>query len=132
MLHKQHGISSALLMTTVRALFRERILIPDSTASIVSDVNKRLVRDIEALNLFITMFYSEIDLKEKCFRWVHAGHEPALLYDPSRDTFESLAGEGLPLGVGGLGLRGIYDRNQLGTDDIDRNRWYKRSLQLTK
>ena len=45
------------------------------------------------------MFYSEIDIKEKSFRWVHAGHEPALVYDPARDKFESLAGEGLALGV---------------------------------
>ena len=94
-----HGISAALLMTTVRACFRERILSPGNAASIVSDVNKRLVLDIEELRLFITMFYSEIDLKEKCFRWVHAGHESTLVYDPAKDDFESLAGHGLPLGV---------------------------------
>lgn len=94
-----HGISAALLMTTVRAFFRERILSPGSAARIVSDVNKRLVGDIEELNLFITMFYSEIDLKEKCIRWVHAGHESTLVYDPAEDDFESLAGDGLPLGV---------------------------------
>ncbi len=94
-----HGISAALLMTSVRASFRERILSPGNGVLIVSDVNKRLVRDIEELNLFITMFYSEIDLKEKCFRWVHAGHESALFYDPSKDTFDTLGGEGLPLGV---------------------------------
>ena len=94
-----HGISAALLMASVRASFRERILSPGSGISIVSDVNKRLVQDIEELNLFITMFYSEIDIKEKCFRWVHAGHESALSYDPAPDTFETLGGDGLPLGV---------------------------------
>jgi serine phosphatase RsbU (regulator of sigma subunit) len=94
-----HGISAALLMTTVRASLRERILNPGAGVSIVSDVNKRLVRDIEELNLFITMFYSEIDLDKKYFRWVHAGHEPALVYDPAEDSFEALAGDGLPLGV---------------------------------
>jgi len=94
-----HGISSALLMTTVRAFFRERILSPGTAVSIVSDVNKRLVQDIEALNLFVTMFYSEVDIKEKYFRWIHAGHEPAILYNPAEDSFEALGGEGLPLGV---------------------------------
>jgi len=94
-----HGISAAILMTSVRASFRERILSPGSGVAIVSDVNKRLVRDIEELNLFITMFYSEIDLKEKCFRWVHAGHESALSYNPATDTFDILGGEGLPLGI---------------------------------
>jgi len=94
-----HGISSALLMTTARAFFRERILNPGSSTALVTDVNQRLVRDIEDLNLFITLFYSEIDIKERCLRWVHAGHEPAMLYDPAEDSFEALGGEGLPLGV---------------------------------
>jgi sigma-B regulation protein RsbU (phosphoserine phosphatase) len=66
---------------------------------LVTDVNQRLVTDIEKLNLFITLFYSEIDIKKKCFRWVHAGHEPAMLYDPAEDSFDALGGEGLPLGV---------------------------------
>ncbi|MBW2410425.1 MAG: SpoIIE family protein phosphatase, partial [Deltaproteobacteria bacterium] len=94
-----HGISAAILMTSVRACFRERILSPGNGVAIVSDVNKRLVQDIEALNLFITMFYSEIDLKEKCFRWVHAGHESALSYNPATDICDILGGEGVPLGV---------------------------------
>lgn len=94
-----HGISAALLMTSVRASFRERIFSPGNGVAIVSDVNKRLVQDIEELSLFITMFYSEIDIKEKCFRWVHAGHEPALSYDPATDTFDTLGGKGLALGV---------------------------------
>ena len=94
-----HGISSALLMTTARAFFRERILSPGSSTALVTDVNRRLVRDIEDLNLFITLFYSEIDIKERRFRWVHAGHEPAMLYDPLEDSFAALGGEGLPLGV---------------------------------
>ena len=94
-----HGIPAALLMTSVRAFFRERILSPGAGVAIVSDVNKRLVQDIEEHNLFITMFYSEIDLNENCFRWVHAGHESALHYDPAKDAFATLGGEGVPLGV---------------------------------
>jgi serine phosphatase RsbU (regulator of sigma subunit) len=95
-----HGISSALLMTTARAFLRERVQTPPSECSaIISDVNRRLVRDVEELNLFMTMFYGEIDINEKMIRWVKAGHEPAILYTPQTDSFEFLAGEGLPLGV---------------------------------
>ena len=95
-----HGMPSALLMTTARAFLRERIhSLPSDCAAIISDVNKRLVRDIEELNLFMTMFYGEIDLKENLIRWVKAGHEPAILYTPEADSHELLAGEGLPLGV---------------------------------
>jgi serine phosphatase RsbU (regulator of sigma subunit) len=95
-----HGIPSALLMTTARAFLRERVQTPPSACTdIISDVNKRLVRDIEELNMFMTMFYAEIDIEEKIIRWVKAGHEPAILYTPGMDSHEFLAGEGLPLGV---------------------------------
>jgi len=94
-----HGISAALLMTTVRASLRERIHSPGNGPAIVSHVNNSLVKDIEELNLFVTMFYSEIDLNQKCFRWVHAGHEPAIVYDPAKDSIEMLGGDGVPLGI---------------------------------
>ncbi|MBW2516328.1 MAG: SpoIIE family protein phosphatase [Deltaproteobacteria bacterium] len=96
-----HGIPSALLMTTARAFLRERIQTsPSACASIISDVNKRLVQDVEQLNLFMTMFYCEIDAQEKSIRWVKAGHEPAILWTPTAaDSPEFLAGKGLPLGV---------------------------------
>ncbi|MEJ2221903.1 MAG: SpoIIE family protein phosphatase, partial [Desulfobacterales bacterium] len=95
-----HGMPSALLMTTARAFLRERIQTPASEcAAIVSDVNQRLVQDVEELNLFMTMFYGEIDIEEKMIRWVKAGHEPAILYTPATGSHELLAGEGLPLGV---------------------------------
>ena len=94
-----HGISAALLMTTVRASLRERIRSPGNGPAIVSHVNNSLAKDIEQLDLFVTMFYSEIDLNQKCFRWVHAGHESAIWYDPTKDAFKTLGGDGVPLGV---------------------------------
>lgn len=95
-----HGIPSALLMTTARAFLRERVqTTPSECTAIISDVNKRLVPDVDELNLFMTMFYGEIDIREKIIRWVKAGHEPAILYTPETDSHELLAGEGLPLGV---------------------------------
>jgi serine phosphatase RsbU (regulator of sigma subunit) len=96
-----HGIPSALLMTTARAFLRERIQTsPSACASIISDINKRLVQDVEQLDLFMTMFYCEIDAQEKRIRWVKAGHEPAILWTPAAaDSPELLAGKGLPLGI---------------------------------
>ena len=85
----------------MRASLRERILSPGNGPDIVSHVNNSLVKDIEQLNLFVTMFYSEIDLNQKCFRWVHAGHESAIMYDTINDDFETLGGDGVPLGIMG-------------------------------
>ena len=94
-----HGVSSALLMTTARASLRERSRGEGGPACIIPDVNKHIARDTGELGLFMTLFYAEIDVKSKYFRWVRAGHEPAILYDSHRDFFEDLRGQGLPLGV---------------------------------
>ena len=94
-----HGISSALLMTSVRSSLREHIRGEGGPACIIADVNKGVFRDIGDLGFFMTLFYAEFDIKEKRFDWVRAGHEPAILYDSDRDLFEDLRGEGLPLGV---------------------------------
>jgi sigma-B regulation protein RsbU (phosphoserine phosphatase) len=94
-----HGISSALLMATARAFIRELIHSQSSPAPIISEVNKRLSRDMGESGMFMTMFYSEIDTEQNCIRWARAGHEPAILYDPDTNCFEDLSGKGIPLGV---------------------------------
>ena len=94
-----HGISSALLMTTARALLRQRTSLPGSIREIVADVNRQLVEDTADSGQFMTLFYGEFNLPERTLHWVRAGHDAALLYDPRADTFFELTGDGLPLGV---------------------------------
>ena len=94
-----HGIPSALLMTTARAFIRQRSSMPGSLADVVSDVNFQLSRDIEESGQFMTLFLAEIDLNAKIMRWVRAGHDPAFVYDAHTDSFEELSGRGLPLGI---------------------------------
>ncbi|MDF1592973.1 MAG: SpoIIE family protein phosphatase [Desulfobacterales bacterium] len=94
-----HGIPSALLMTTARALLRQRAALPGNIQHIISDVNNHLARDIKASGRFMTLFYAEISSPEKYIRWVRAGHDPGVIYDPAEDTFRELAGKGLPLGA---------------------------------
>ena len=47
----------------------------------------------------MTLFYLTIDPARKRINWVRAGHDPALVYDPKRDSFEELKGSGVALGV---------------------------------
>jgi sigma-B regulation protein RsbU (phosphoserine phosphatase) len=86
-------------MTSARAFLRERSSKPGSIADIVSDVNRQLTRDVEMTDRFMTLFYSEIDVLNKQFCWVRAGHDPAIVYDPESNEFEELKGQGIPLGV---------------------------------
>jgi sigma-B regulation protein RsbU (phosphoserine phosphatase) len=94
-----HGISSALLMATVRSSLRQRASLPGSIASIISDINFQLVQDVEDSGQFMTMFYLSIDPLKRHLHWVRAGHDPAIFYDPGSDSFEELGGSGLSLGV---------------------------------
>ena len=94
-----HGIPSALLMASVRSSLRQRALSGGDVSQIISDVNLQLARDVEESGRFMTLFYSEIDSQEHRIRWVRAGHDPAIFYDPETDTFEELMGPGMALGV---------------------------------
>jgi serine phosphatase RsbU (regulator of sigma subunit) len=95
-----HGIPSALLMATARAIIREHSSRLGSVAEIVSDVNRQLFGDVESSGRFMTLFYADIDRGNRRMRWLNAGHEPALVYSPRTDSFEDLSGQGnLPLGI---------------------------------
>ncbi len=94
-----HGISSALLMATVRSSLRQRLSKPGDAGEVISDVNCQLAHDVEDSGQFMTMFYMMIDPTKKQLLWVRAGHDPAIFYDPSTDKFEELSGSGVALGV---------------------------------
>ncbi|MGD8958424.1 MAG: SpoIIE family protein phosphatase [Desulfobacteraceae bacterium] len=94
-----HGVASALLMATVRALLRSRAAQGGAPGRIVADVNRLLCMDTAAAGNFMTLFFALLDPAAGEIRWVRAGHEPALLYDAGNDTFMDLRGEGMALGV---------------------------------
>jgi len=94
-----HGISSALLMATSRALFRQRSSMPGSLSQTVTDVNGHLCEDVKESGNFMTLFCVEMNTTNNCLKWVRAGHDPAMLYDSSTKNFIELKGEGIALGV---------------------------------
>jgi sigma-B regulation protein RsbU (phosphoserine phosphatase) len=94
-----HGISSALLMATVRSALRQRAFHPGNTAKMISDVNRQLVQDIERSGEFVTLFFLVIDKASQEIAWVRAGHDPAIVYNPETDSFEEIGGSGMALGV---------------------------------
>ena len=104
-----HGISSALLMATVRSSLRQRASLPGSTAKIISDVNRQLVKDVEDSGQFMTMFFLALDTVTRQLEWVRAGHDPGIVYDPGSDSFSELSGSGIALGVD---AEWIYEDNK--------------------
>jgi sigma-B regulation protein RsbU (phosphoserine phosphatase) len=108
-----HGIPAALLMATVRAFLKSRVTQPGSAAEIISDVNRLVTHDTGETGQFMTLFYTAIDTAKKELRWVRAGHDPALLYDPVADSFAELGGQGMAIGV-----KGEYVYREGGTIDL--------------
>ncbi len=96
-----HGVSSALLMATARALVMQRTSMSGSAAEIISDVNKLLSVDTSPTGNFMTFFYCELTPGRRELNWVRAGHDPALIYDPDTEIFGQLKGQGCALGVDG-------------------------------
>ena len=94
-----HGVDSALLMTTARAFLRMRASQPGTISEIVTAMNRHLTQDILESGRFMTLFFMTIDPIKNHIDWVRAGHDPALMYDPARDEFEELKGNGIALGV---------------------------------
>jgi sigma-B regulation protein RsbU (phosphoserine phosphatase) len=95
----EHGIPSALLMTTARAFIRHRSFMSGSLSEIVGDVNRQFALDVGSSGRFMTLFLCELNAAQGNIAWVRAGHDPALLFDPRKGEFVDLAGEGVPLGV---------------------------------
>jgi sigma-B regulation protein RsbU (phosphoserine phosphatase) len=94
-----HGVASALLMATVRAMLRSRASQGGGPARIIVDVNRLLCMDTARAGNFMTLFFALLDPADGEICWVRAGHEPALVYDAGKDTFMELRGDGMALGV---------------------------------
>ena len=125
-----HGVGAALHMTTARAFMISTARHCKQPAQLLGDVNRYLVNDSARTGRFVSVFFLEIDTPRKTLRWVRAGHEPALLYDPTADRFESLAGEGTVLGADEQAIYRESSRAQwvpgsvvvIGTDGIHETR----------
>ena len=94
-----HGVGAALLMTTVRALIRSRLLTDNSLATALNRVNRILCRDTERSGNFVTLFCLEVDYSNRSLGWVRCGHDPAVVFCPGTDMFHELKGEGIAMGV---------------------------------
>jgi sigma-B regulation protein RsbU (phosphoserine phosphatase) len=96
-----HGISSALLMASVRSALRMRSRMSGTMSAIAQDANAVFSEDVEASGNFATLFLARLDRERRRIQWVRAGHAPALSYDPVTDTFTTLqgVGNGLPFGI---------------------------------
>jgi sigma-B regulation protein RsbU (phosphoserine phosphatase) len=94
-----HGVDAALFMSTARAFLISGAGHYEGPANLLNEVNSHLCRDSGITSRFISMFFLEINVREKTLCWVRAGHQPALLFNPATADFQELGGAGMALGV---------------------------------
>jgi len=93
-----HGISSGLVMTMTRTLFRAEASTGTGPGLLLGELNAHLAA--EDLNgAFVTFMYAVLDTRSMIVRLASAGHTPLVHYTARNDTFASIGPEGLPLGL---------------------------------
>ena len=93
-----HGIASALMMASVRALLHGTAQASQSPSAVLRHINENLADDLHA-GQFMTLFYLIFDPSSHTICWADAGHDPAFIYQPNEDSFSELSGGDIPLGV---------------------------------
>jgi sigma-B regulation protein RsbU (phosphoserine phosphatase) len=93
-----HGVASALVMAGVRAVLRDRAVAPGDLAELMGRLNKLISAD-HGGDRFMTMHLSILDSKTNTMRWVSAGHDPVIIFDPADGSFKEVGEGDLPLGV---------------------------------
>ncbi|MFW5836374.1 MAG: PP2C family protein-serine/threonine phosphatase [Desulfovibrionaceae bacterium] len=105
-----HGIPAALLMATLRAYMRARVQHLRRPDLMIRQVNELFTRDTFKEAHFCTLFLLVIDPARRCLKWVNAGHDPAVSYNPRTGEFTELAGSSFPLGADELAHYQGFDR----------------------
>lgn len=96
-----HGIPSALLMATARALLHSYVALrseDDTLADVLGQMNNQLARDAVG-GRFMTLFCLVISPENGHMVWGSAGHDPALVCRAESGAVEELTGGGLALGI---------------------------------
>lgn len=93
-----HGVPAALLMATARSVLRSQTLKQDSLAQCFEQINRRLCQQIPE-GRFLTLFALVVGAQGRGVRWLSAGHDEAIVFDPATMQFSELKGSDIPLGV---------------------------------
>ena len=126
------GVNAALAAAMVKNAFKSRAAWNADVAAIAAAVNAELLPVLSGSEHFVTALYAMIDLENGVFRYVNAGHPPALLLRKRGASASDLDASGEPLGLREgtafeLGERRLEegDRILLFTDGLSSARNYR-------
>lgn len=94
-----HGVDAALMMMTARAFLRIHATRCQRISRLITELNQSFTHDARLTGRFMTLFHLTVDPARRLLRWVRAGHEPAVVFDPFENRFEEMKGPGMALGL---------------------------------
>lgn len=95
------GTGAALYMALSRTLLRTYAMqYPTAPAKALEAANDRILADTES-NLFVTVFYGVLHVREGRLVYANAGHNPPYHFRPTNATPAALVKTGIPLGIFG-------------------------------
>lgn len=94
------GMPAALLMTTLRSVWRSSLMTgfkwPDQTLDMINQI---IYPDLKATESFVTVFGAVYDPATSIFRYSSAGHNPPLFLTASNPQCRQLDVGGIPVGI---------------------------------
>ena len=93
-----HGVAAALVMAGTRAVLRDRADASGSLAELMQRLNRMITADLEG-SRFMTMHLGVLNVEQRVYRWASAGHDPAIIYDPAKNSFAEPEVSSMPLGI---------------------------------
>jgi sigma-B regulation protein RsbU (phosphoserine phosphatase) len=104
-----HGIGSALVMASARAVLRSSAATCGHLGQLLTHLNALLVRDLRGQR-FVSMILWLVDVRRGSVCWANAGHHPAIVYDPETGQIDQSGRDGMPLGIDD----GVYHEHEYG------------------
>lgn len=112
------GVPGSLVMTMIRTALRTEARGIKDAAEVLARVNDFVVNDMKK-GMFVTLFYVIIDSRRRRLNYASAGHNPMILYRPSRKKTYYLNPHGFPIGIS-LPDKNLF-RNTIESDTLSLN-----------
>jgi len=96
------GVPAALFMALSRTIVRACASTHESVAERLSCANNMIVADSRSVasGMFVTLFFANLNKKERSLVYANAGHNPPLLFRATTSSIEMMEVTGVALGMG--------------------------------
>ena len=92
------GMPAALFMALSRSILRASLSQPSSLTESFGQANRLICADSND-SMFVTLFYTQIEVASGATTYLNAGHNPTLHYQATNDHLGWLTPTGMPMGI---------------------------------